>query len=149
MQRANEKCIFCKIINKTIPNAIIYEDEMFLAFLDKYPINYGHVLVVPKDHYCTILEMPINLVGQMYSLVPQISKAIITTIDGSGFNVSQNNGRSANQIIPHVHVHIVPRFSAEKIKGQWPMRKIAKMEELKILAEKISKNIIINKNMNM
>jgi histidine triad (HIT) family protein len=145
MQRTNEKCIFCKIINKTIPNAIIYEDDIFLAFLDKYPINYGHSLLVPKEHFNTILEMPINLVGKMYSLVPNISKAIINTIDGNGFNVSQNNGRSANQIIPHVHVHIVPRFSIEKIKGQWPVRKIANIEELKNLAEKIAENIKINK----
>jgi histidine triad (HIT) family protein len=145
MQRSNVKCIFCKIINKDIPNAIIYEDDMFLAFLDKYPINYGHSLLVPKDHFSTILEMPTSLVGEMYSMVPQLSKAIITTIDGNGFNVSQNNGRSANQIIPHVHVHIVPRFSIEKIKGQWPMRKIANIEELKNLAEKIAKNIMIQK----
>jgi histidine triad (HIT) family protein len=141
MNKSNEKCIFCKIINKSIPNAIIYEDEKFLAFLDKYPINYGHALLIPKDHFDTILEMPLNLVGEMYSLVPQIAKSIISTIDGNGFNVSQNNGRSANQIIPHVHVHIVPRFSLEKVKGQWPMRKIANIEELKILADKIIANI--------
>jgi histidine triad (HIT) family protein len=141
MNKFNEKCIFCKIINKSIPNAIIYEDEKFLAFLDRYPINYGHALLIPKDHFDTILEMPLNLVGEMYSLVPQIAKSIISTIDGNGFNVSQNNGRSANQIIPHVHVHIVPRFSLEKVKGQWPMRKIANIEELKILADKIIANI--------
>jgi histidine triad (HIT) family protein len=130
MNKFNEKCIFCKIINKSIPNAIIYEDEKFLVFLDRYPINYGHALLIPKDHFDTILDMPLNLVGEMYSLVPQIAKSIINTIDGNGFNVSQNNGRSANQIIPHVHVHIVPRFSLEKVKGQWPMRKIANIEEL-------------------
>jgi histidine triad (HIT) family protein len=141
MNKFNQKCIFCKIINKSIPNAIIYEDEKFLVFLDRYPINYGHALLIPKDHFDTILEMPLNLVGEMYSLVPQIAKSIISTIDGNGFNVSQNNGRSANQIIPHVHVHIVPRFSLEKVKGQWPMRKIANIEELKILAEKIIANI--------
>jgi histidine triad (HIT) family protein len=141
MNKSNEKCIFCKIINKSIPNAIIYEDEKFLVFLDRYPINYGHALLIPKDHFETILEMPLNLVGEMYSLVPQIAKSIINTIDGNGFNVSQNNGRSANQIIPHVHVHIVPRFSLEKVKGQWPMRKIANIEELKILAAKIIANI--------
>jgi histidine triad (HIT) family protein len=144
MNKFNQKCIFCKIINKSIPNAIIYEDEKFLVFLDKYPINYGHALLIPKDHFDTILEMPLNLVGEMYSLVPQIAKSIISTIDGNGFNVSQNNGRSANQIIPHVHVHIVPRFSLEKVKGQWPMRKIANIEELKILADKIIANININ-----
>jgi histidine triad (HIT) family protein len=111
MNKFNQKCIFCKIITKSIPNAIIYEDEKFLVFLDRYPINYGHALLIPKDHFDTILDMPLNLVGEMYSLVPQIAKSIISTIDGNGFNVSQNNGRSANQIIPHVHVHIVPRFS--------------------------------------
>jgi histidine triad (HIT) family protein len=141
MNKFNQKCIFCKIITKSIPNAIIYEDEKFLVFLDRYPINYGHALLIPKDHFDTILDMPLNLVGEMYSLVPQIAKSIISTIDGNGFNVSQNNGRSANQIIPHVHVHIVPRFSLEKVKGQWPMRKIAKIEELKILADKIIANI--------
>jgi len=141
MDITNEKCIFCKIINKTLPNAIIYEDNKFLAFLDKYPINYGHALVIPKVHFDTILEMPSDLVGEMYILVPRIARAIITSINGNGFNVSQNNGRSANQIIPHVHVHIIPRFPIEKIKGQWPMRKIANMIELRDLANNIIANI--------
>lgn len=141
MPNYNEKCIFCKIINKSIPNAIVYEDNKFLVFMDKYPINYGHTLIIPKSHFNNILEMPINLVGELYSLVPKIAKAIITTIEGDGFNISQNNGRSANQIVPHVHVHIVPRFSVEKIKGQWPTRKIAEMNELVNLAHKIKLNI--------
>jgi histidine triad (HIT) family protein len=141
MQKANERCIFCKIINKSIPNAIVYEDDKFLVFLDKYPINHGHTLVIPKDHFDNILEMPTNLVGEIHSLVPLIARAVISTIGGNGFNVSQNNGKSANQIIPHVHIHIVPRFPAEKIKGQWPTRKIANIEELTILAEKIKTNL--------
>ena len=140
---SDNKCIFCKIIDKSIPNAIVYEDDKFLVFLDEYPINYGHTLVIPKDHFNNILEMPISFVGELYSLVPQIARAVITTIEGNGFNISQNNGKSANQIIPHVHVHIVPRFSFEKIKGQWPMRKIANMDELKVLAEKIKSNIVM------
>jgi len=141
MDKTNEKCIFCKIINKTLPNAIIYEDEKFLAFLDRYPINYGHSLIIPKVHFDNILEMPPDLVGEMYTLVPHIARAIINSINGNGFNVSQNNGRSANQIIPHVHVHIIPRFQLEKNKGQWPMRKIANMDELKDLANSIIEKI--------
>ena len=74
-------------------------------------------------------------------MVPHIARAIITSINGNGFNVSQNNGRSANQIIPHVHVHIIPRFQLEKNKGQWPMRKIANMDELKDLANSIIEKI--------
>lgn len=139
---SNDKCIFCKIIEKQIPNAIIYEDNKFLAFMDRYPINHGHSLLVPKQHFNNILEMPKELVGELYSMVPFLANAIIKTIDSDGFNINQNNGRSANQIIPHVHVHIVPRFSKEKIKGQWPTRKIAKIDELEIIAKKIQTNIV-------
>ena len=141
MHMSDNKCIFCKIIDKSIPNAIVYEDDKFLVFLDKSPINYGHTLVIPKDHFNNILEMPISFVGELYSLVPQIARAVITTIGGDGFNISQNNGKSANQIIPHVHVHMVPRFSFEKIKGQWPMRKIAQIKDLESIAQKIRENI--------
>ncbi len=141
MHKSNNNCIFCKIIEKSIPIAIIYENNKFLVFMDKYPINHGHTLIVPKDHFNNILDMPIDLVGELYSLVPQIARAVITTLDGDGFNVNQNNGRSANQIVPHVHVHIVPRFSIEKIKGSWPTRKIAKIEELETLAEQIKLNL--------
>lgn len=139
---SNDKCIFCKIIEKQIPNAIIYEDNKFLAFMDRYPINHGHSLLVPKQHFNNILEMPKELVGELYSMVPFLANAIIKTIDSDGFNINQNNGRSANQIIPHVHVHIVPRFSKEKIKGQWPTRKIAKIDELEIIAKKIQTNLV-------
>lgn len=141
METANRNCIFCRIIQKDIPNAIIYENEKFLAFMDKYPINLGHTLIVPKQHYNNILEMPIEIVGEMYSLVPQLAKAITSVINSDGFNINQNNGKSANQIVPHVHVHIVPRYSAEKIKGQWPTRKIAKMHDLQGLAKKITENL--------
>ncbi|NOJ31523.1 MAG: HIT family protein [Candidatus Nitrosocosmicus sp.] len=129
------------MIRKDIPNAIIYENDKFLAFMDKYPINHGHTLIVPKEHYGNILEMPAEIVGEMYSLIPKLAKAITSVIESDGFNINQNNGKSANQIVPHVHVHIVPRYSAEKVKGQWPTRKIAKMQELQDLARKITESL--------
>ena len=141
MDGVTKNCIFCKIIQKNLPNAIIYENEKFLAFMDRYPINQGHTLIVPKQHYNTILEMPLAIVGEMYSLVPKLAKAITSVINSDGFNINQNNGKSANQIVPHVHVHIVPRYSAEKVKGQWPTRKIAKMQDLQGLARKIANSI--------
>jgi histidine triad (HIT) family protein len=142
MESANRNCIFCRIIQKDVPNAIIYENEKFLAFMDKYPINLGHTLIVPKQHYSNLLDMPTEIVGEMYSLVPTLAKAITSVINSDGFNINQNNGKSANQIVPHVHVHIVPRYSAEKIKGQWPTRKIAKMQDLQGLAKKITEEIL-------
>jgi histidine triad (HIT) family protein len=142
MDEVNGNCIFCRIIQKDIPNAIIYENDKFLAFMDKYPINHGHTLIVPKQHYGNILEMPAELVGEMYSLIPRLANAITSVIESDGFNINQNNGKSANQIVPHVHVHIVPRYSAEKVKGQWPTRKIAKMQELQNLAQKITESLV-------
>ncbi|WP_231129017.1 HIT family protein [Candidatus Nitrosocosmicus hydrocola] len=144
MDGINGNCIFCRIIQKDIPYAIIYENDKFLAFMDKYPINHGHTLIVPKQHYSNILEMPFEIVGEMYSLVPRLAKAITSVIESDGFNINQNNGKSANQIVPHVHVHIVPRYSAEKVKGQWPTRKIAKMQELQDLAQKITASLAHN-----
>lgn len=85
--------------------------------------------------------MPAEIVGEMYSLIPKLAKAITSVIESDGFNINQNNGKSANQIVPHVHVHIVPRYSAEKVKGQWPTRKIAKMQELQDLARKITESL--------
>ena len=142
MDEVNGNCIFCRIIKKDIPNAIIYENDKFLGFMDKYTINHGHTLIVPKQHYDNILEMPAEIVGEMFSLIPSLAKAITSVIESDGFNINQNNGKSANQIVPHVHVHIVPRYSAEKVKGQWPTRKIAKMEELQELALKITESIV-------
>ena len=109
--------------------------------MDKYPINHGHSLIVPKQHFRSILEMPIKEVGEMHSLVPRLAKAIANVLGSDGFNINQNNGESANQIVPHVHVHIVPRYSIEKVKGQWPMRKIAQIKELESIAKKIREDI--------
>jgi histidine triad (HIT) family protein len=141
MQALNHNCIFCQIVMKNLPNAIIYEDEKFLAFMDKYPINHGHSLIVPKQHFINILEMPAKEVGEMHSIVPRLAKAIANVLGSDGFNISQNNGKAANQIVPHVHVHIVPRYSIEKVKGQWPTRKIAQIKELETVAKKIRENI--------
>src|SRR2546425_11200425 len=98
--------------------------------MDKYPISRGHTLIIPKTHYDNLLLMPHNEVGRLYSLVPIIAGAIVTAVKADGFNVGQNNGKAANQIVPHVHVHIIPRFNDDSPKGRWPMRRVASHEEL-------------------
>jgi histidine triad (HIT) family protein len=82
-------------------------------------------------------------VGKLYSVVPIVAQAIISTVKADGFNVGQNNGIAANQIIPHVHIHIVPRFTDDSPDGRWPPRKVAPLHELQELAEKISQKIAI------
>jgi len=128
-------CIFCDILSGIRDSHIIYEDASHIAFLDKYPIDVGHSLVVPKSHYERITDMDPTSVGELFSIVPKIANAILTTTNADAFSLGQNNGRAAKQIIPHVHVHIIPRYNH---KGTiWTKRSISNSEDLSILAKKI------------
>jgi len=132
-------CIFCDIISKNREGHFIYEDDSHVAFLDKYPIDKGHVLVVPKHHFEKITDMPENEVGELFSKIPKIAKAIMTSTGAVAFSLAQNNGRAAKQIIPHVHVHIIPRYA--EMGAVWTKRTIPSSEELDILAGTIKQNL--------
>ena len=134
-------CVFCSIIEGHLPIAEVYEDDDFLVIMDKYPINIGHTLVIPKMHYDNLLLMPPPEVGRLYSLVTMISESVVGSVNADGFNVGQNNGIAANQIVPHVHVHIIPRFKPDSPDGKWPKRRVASYEELLETAKKIRSRI--------
>ena len=132
-------CIFCDIIQGKKQGHFIYEDDTHVAFLDKYPIDHGHSLVLPREHFEKVTDMTADKVGDLFSKVPKIAKAIIQTTNADAFSMAQNNGRAAKQIVPHVHVHIIPRFND---RGTiWTKREIGDDDALKILAEKIRKCI--------
>jgi len=132
-------CIFCEIIQGKNDGNFIYEDENHIAILDKYPIDTGHSLVMPRDHFEKVTDMTAEKVGELFSKIPKIAKAVIETTKADAFSMAQNNGRAAKQIVPHVHIHIIPRYeSRETI---WTKREIAKENELKILSERIRKSI--------
>ncbi len=132
-------CIFCEIVQGKKDGHFIYEDENYVAFLDIYPIDTGHSLVMPREHFEKITDMTAEKVGELFSKIPKIAKAVIEATKADAFSVAQNNGRAAKQIVPHVHIHIIPRYeSRETI---WTRREIAKENELKILAERIRKSI--------
>ena len=132
-------CIFCEILSGTRDGHILYEDEYHISFLDKYPIDVGHSLVIPKEHHERITDMDPDSVGALFSIVPKIANAILSATGADAFSLGQNNGRAAKQIIPHVHVHIIPRYNH---KGTvWTKRKISDDDELSLLKAKI-KNAI-------
>jgi histidine triad (HIT) family protein len=131
-------CIFCDIISKNREGHFIYEDELHVAFLDKYPIDKGHALVVPKHHHEKITDMPQEKVGELFSKIPRIAKAIMKTTGAVAFSLAQNNGRAAKQIIPHVHVHIIPRYA--EMGAVWTKRTIPSSDELDALANQIRQN---------
>jgi histidine triad (HIT) family protein len=98
---------------------------------------------MPIRHYETLLQMPPSEVGKLYSLVPAIAKAIMSAVKADGFSVGQNNGIAANQIVPHVHVHIVPRFYDDSPNGTWPARRVCSQEDLANMANKIKQEISV------
>ena len=133
-------CIFCDILDGTRDGHLVYEDNDHIAFLDKYPIDDGHTLVIPKKHYEKITDMDSNDVGKIFSLIPKIAKAVLAGSGADAFSLAQNNGKAAKQIIPHVHIHIIPRYNN---KGTvWTKRQIPTDEVLSELAVKIKSAII-------
>lgn len=91
----------------------VFEDETTLAFMDISPLNRGHVLVIPKEHFETIGEIEPALYGHVAEVLCRIAKAVQATVAPEGLNVMQLNGRAGNQVVPHVHLHIVPRWSGD------------------------------------
>jgi histidine triad (HIT) family protein len=131
-------CIFCDIISSSREGHFIYEDDNHVAFLDKYPIDKGHTLVVPKKHYEKITDMPEEMVGVLFSKIPKIAQAVMKTTGAVAFSLAQNNGRAAKQIIPHVHVHIIPRYA--EMGAVWTKRTIPSSDELNSQATQIKSN---------
>ena len=127
--------IFTQIIDRKLPGFFVFEDQNHVAILDKYPIDHGHTLVIPKKPYELLTEMPQNEVAELFSLVPVIALAVKKATGADAFSIAQNNGKAAKQIIPHVHVHIIPRYSN---KGTvWTKRNIPDDSELENLSKKI------------
>ena len=128
-------CIFCDIMRNKLQHHLIYEDNNHIAILDKYPIDLGHSLVIPKKPYEKLTDMDSNEIAELFIKIPKIVNAILKATSADAFTIAQNNGKSAKQIVPHVHVHIIPRYSSKGV--EWTKRKIVKDIELDELAKKI------------
>ena len=113
-------CIFCKIVAGAIPCVKVLEDAAALAFLDIDPLARGHVLLIPRQHYVTLDQMPADEAGAMLRHLPALGQAVQAAVQCEGFNVLQNNGRVAHQVVPHVHFHIIPRNRGDAFCFNWP-----------------------------
>ncbi|HLC89757.1 MAG TPA: HIT family protein [Patescibacteria group bacterium] len=103
-------CIFCKIVAGEIPSTKIYEDDQVLAFLDINPVNPGHTLVIPNNHFSDLSQTPVEVLQDLIAVIKKIIPAIMKGVGAQGFNLGLNNGSSAGQIIFHTHFHLMPRF---------------------------------------
>jgi len=131
-----KQCIFCRIISGEIPAKTIYEDDQFVAFLDINPANLGHILVVPKDHFSVLPQMPNEIVSKYFILIKELSGKVFDALGAKGVNILQNNGPAAGQEVPHVHVHIIPRFEDDGVRFGWEPKK-AEESEINAVVEKL------------
>ena len=113
-------CLFCRIVANEIPASKVYEDDEILAFLDIHPVNFGHLLIVPKPHFTRLAELPDALAMASARLVPRLSRAILAATSAPGLNLIVNNGAAAGQTIDHVHWHLIPRFEGDAVDWPWP-----------------------------
>lgn len=108
--KMNENCIFCKIISGEIPSSTIYEDEEFKVILDISPASKGHALILPKEHYADIYELPEELAAKAMVLAKKLVTHMTEKLGCDGFNLVQNNGEVAGQTVFHFHLHLIPRY---------------------------------------
>jgi histidine triad (HIT) family protein len=129
-------CVFCGIVNGTIPAHKIYEDDETLAFLDISPVNKGHVLVIPKDHHENVYDMPAETWCRVMIMAQKVAIAVKNALDADGINISMNNESAAGQEIFHAHIHIIPRYNDDGL-SHWPHKKYDDEGEKESVVEKI------------
>ena len=112
-------CVFCDIIAHKLPASIVYEDEHSIAFLDSRPLFPGHVLLCPRTHYETLLDVPEHLNGTILSRTQLVARAVEAAVDAEGTFIAVNN--RVSQTVPHLHIHVIPRRRRDGLKGFfWP-----------------------------
>ncbi len=107
-------CLFCSIALKRIPAEIVYADVHTTAFLDIHPRAPGHTMVVPNAHAETILDLEAESAGQLFIAVRAVVDRLATALNPDGFTIGINQGKAAGQAVPHLHVHIMPRFAGDR-----------------------------------
>jgi histidine triad (HIT) family protein len=129
-------CVFCDIAAGEVPAEIVLVDETAVAFLDRRPLFKGHVLVIPREHYETLADLPAALVGPLFTRVQRVSTALPIALGAQGSFVALNN--VVSQSVPHVHVHVVPRTRGDGLRGFfWPRQKYADDAEAAAYAQRI------------
>ena len=134
-------CVFCEIANGALPCAKVWEDGDLLAFMDIGPIVKGHVLIVPKTHYESIEGIPDRLWEKLCLLAKRVAEAQRKTLGAEGVNLMQNNGTVAGQEVPHLHLHVIPRFSGDGHRWNWNPKSYASLDEAADLAKRLRTEI--------
>ncbi|TFF97473.1 MAG: HIT family protein [Promethearchaeota archaeon] len=133
----SEDCLFCKITKGDIPSKKIFENEDTLAFLDINPMADGHTIVIPKNHYETLGDLPDEEINKLFQTVKKVAKQIYSNLNSDGYNIVMNNYSAAGQMIKHTHIHIIPRKQGDKLIKLEVPKEPAEEEELDKVLNKI------------
>tara|TARA_B100002003_G_scaffold248056_1_gene280992 strand:- start:90 stop:587 length:498 start_codon:yes stop_codon:yes gene_type:complete len=140
----DSNCLFCKIIKGELESSKIYEDKKILAFLDIQPVNFGHILIIPKKHAEFISEVEDSILAHMFKISKKLNNALRKTdIKCNGVNYFLADGEEAMQEVPHVHLHLFPRYKRDGFGLKFPKRyfKLPSRNKLNEVAEKIRKQL--------
>ncbi len=114
-----DNCIFCKIIDGSIPSTVVYEDADFKAIMDISPAAKGHVLILPKKHCADLLSIDPDVASKALILASKIANAQKKAFNCDGINLLQNSGEAAWQSVFHLHIHLIPRYKDDKVMVPW------------------------------
>lgn len=135
-----ETTIFSRIAAREIEAYIIWEDDTFVAFLDVLPIAHGHVVVAPKQVYEDLESVPVEMIGPFFKAAQHIGAAMLSGLGAEGYSIFIDNKNGANQHIPHVHFHVVPRSEEDGL-GRWPQEIAYAEGEAEAYATKLKGNL--------
>ena len=131
-----QESVFTRILSRELPAAIVYEDELTFAFMDAGQLNPGHVLVATKQQFETILDVDEDTAAALFRTVHRVARAVQAAFEPEGLTILQANKPAGWQTVPHLHVHVVPRYQDDGVGLVWP-RKNPPLEELRRIAAKI------------
>jgi histidine triad (HIT) family protein len=133
----DNSCVFCRIVAGGVTAAMVFEDELFLAFLDHRPLFPGHCLLIPKAHYETLTDLPADLTGPLFGAAKLLAEAVEQAMGSDGSFVAINN--RVSQSVPHLHIHIVPRRRKDGLRGFfWPRQKYESAAEMERVRQSIA-----------
>jgi histidine triad (HIT) family protein len=135
-------CEFCNIIQRDSRAEILYQNQNAIAILDINPIHFGHVLVIPRTHAESFLEVPESELADVIHAAQIVTRAIVKSLKPQGYNIFSNNGRAAGQSIFHCHFHITPRYAGDNIRFILTLKKYTG-SEMALYADRIRKHIPI------
>ena len=130
-------CLFCDIVAGRVPATLVLDEPEVVGFLDVRPVFKGHVLVVPREHVDTLLDLPARLRDPLFEAVQRVAGAVVAGLGAQGSFVAANN--VVSQSVPHLHVHVVPRTKGDGLRGFfWPRTRYESDDEARAYAARLA-----------